>query len=111
MNQLRLRVVLYMEDGLWVAYSLEMDVIGVGETQESATEELKSNIEAQLSFSKQEQCSPFRAAPAPIQNLWDEANLAVLGFPGLRGRTRPTATEFLNWTGEQLSKIPAGQFA
>ena len=66
LNPLRLRVVLYVEDDPWVTRSLEMDVIGVGPTQASAGKELRRAIEAQLSFSKQEQCNPFRPAPVSI---------------------------------------------
>lgn len=107
---LRLRVVLYQEDGLWVAHSLEMDVIGVGETQEFAIEELKGNIEAQLSFAKFSNFSPFREAPASVQKLWVEANQSALGLVKENKKASPLRTEFLEWTQRQVSMILGSEY-
>lgn len=44
MISLRLRAVLYREDGLWVAHALEMDLIGTGATESAALPDLASFI-------------------------------------------------------------------
>ncbi|NJM37597.1 MAG: hypothetical protein HC845_06930 [Akkermansiaceae bacterium] len=54
MNSLRLRAVLYREDGLWIAHALEMDLIGTGATESAALRELRRNVDAQFSFATQE---------------------------------------------------------
>ena len=69
MNSLRLRAVLYREDGLWVAHALEMDLIGTGATESAALRELRGNVEAQLSFATQEGVNPFRPAPQEFQSV------------------------------------------
>ncbi len=92
MNSLRLRAVLYQEDGLWVAHALEMDLIGTGATESAALRELRGNVEAQLSFAAQEEMNPFRPAPPEIQALWEQTNLAAIGLGRSKAKERmPTA--------------------
>ena len=98
MKTLRLRAVIYPEDGLWVAHALEMDLIGTGATEAAALRELRSNVEAQLSFAKQEKTNPFSQAPLEIQKLWEETNLAALGMVGSKAKAPARSTRFLEWT-------------
>ena len=101
---------IYPEDGLWVAHALEMDVIGTGATEAAALRELRSNVEAQLSFAKQEQTNPFTPAPVGIQQLWDATNLAVLGMESSRMTAPARSTRFLEWTDVQVSRIGKNVF-
>ena len=110
MQTLRLRAIIYPEDGLWVAHALEMDLIGTGATEAAALRELRSNVEAQLSFAKQENINPFHPAPVAIQKLWDETNLAVLGLVSSRMKTPTRSTRFLEWTDVQVSRIGRNVF-
>ncbi len=110
MNKLLLRAVLYREDGLWVAHALEMDLIGTGATETAALRELRSNVEAQLSFAKQERMNPFRPAPEEIQNLWNETNLAALGIAKKRPKAEKRATRVLEWSDSQVSRIKGNHF-
>lgn len=110
MQTLRLRAVIYPEAGLWVAHSLEMDLIGTGATEAAALRELRANIEAQLSFAKQEQLNPFTPAPAEIQRLWDETNLSVLRFGRAKIMAPARSTRFLEWTEVQVSRIGSNVF-
>jgi hypothetical protein len=110
MQTLRLRAILYPEDGLWVAHALEMDLIGTGATEAAALRELRSNVEAQLSFAKQEKINPFHPAPVEIQKLWDETNLAVLGMLRSRMKAPARSTRFLEWTDVQVSRIGRNVF-
>lgn len=110
MKMLRLRAVLYPEDGLWVAHALEMDLIGTGATETAALRELRSNVEVQLSFAKQEQTNPFRPAPAEIQKLWEETNLAALGMEHSKSKTPARSTRFLEWNDAQVSRIKTNVF-
>ena len=110
MQKLRLRAVIYPEDGLWVAHALEMDLIGTGATEAAALRELRSNVEAQLSFAKQEKSNPFTPAPAEIQKLWEETNLAALGMVRSRIKTPRRSTRFLEWSDVQVSRIGRNVF-
>jgi predicted RNase H-like HicB family nuclease len=51
--RLDLRVVFYQESGFWVAHCLEMDVLGHGPDQETATENLAEAIGTQIEQSLQ----------------------------------------------------------
>lgn len=111
MAKLRLRAVTYREDDYWVAHSLEMDVIGVGNTEEEAVQELKGNSEAQLSFALFKGVNPFRPAPQKFQKMWDEANLSALGFkPGDRKPTFERQTRVIEWNRTQVSKFTEREF-
>lgn len=107
---LRLRAVLYREDGLWVAHALEMDLIGTGATEAAAVRELRSNVEAQLSFAKQENSNPFRPAPSEIQKLWEETNLAAIGMGRAKSKAITKTTRFMEWNDAQVSRIRANVF-
>lgn len=50
---LQIRVLIYREDGEWVARALEMDLLGFGKTEREAVAELQRAIEAQISFAHQ----------------------------------------------------------
>ena len=110
MPTLRLRAVIYPEDGMWVAHALEMDLIGTGATEAAALRELRSNVEAQLSLAKQEQANPFTPAPTEIQKLWEETNLAVLGMERPKMKASRRSTRFLEWTELQVSRIGKNVF-
>lgn len=111
MSTIRLRVVIYKEDGLWVAHSLEMDLIGVGNAPAAAVAELQGNVEAQLGFAKREGLNPFRAAPPEILALWDEGNLSALGVPASKkgpGRRKGAVVEdttVLEWNSADISGL------
>lgn len=51
--ELRLRVLTYREDKVYVAHALEMDLIGEGESANKAIQNLRGAVEAQLSFAVQ----------------------------------------------------------
>ncbi len=110
MNKVLLRVVLFREDGLWVAHALEMDLIGAGATETAAVHELRSNADAQLSFAKQENLNPFREAPSEIQKLWNEANLAALCMNRTRLTPGSPSTRVLEWNASQVSRIKGKRF-
>ena len=116
-----LRVVVYKEDGLWVAHSLEMDVIGCGTSPELAVEELKGNVEAQLSFAKFKKINPFRPAPESILKIWDDANLKALGFRSSTGssvsksrsdgrKKHSPVLQFLQWNQREVSRLPSNRY-
>ena len=105
MNSLRLRAVLYQEDGLWIAHALEMDLIGTGSTESAALRELRGNVEAQLSFATQEGTNPFRPAPQEIQSLWEETNLAAIGLGRGKAMASNQATRCLEWSESQVSRM------
>ncbi len=110
MNSLRLRAVLYLEDGLWVAHALEMDLIGTGATESAALRELRGNVETQLSFAAHEEMNPFRPAPPEIQALWEQTNLAAIGLGRSKAKTSTLATRCLEWSESQVSRMKSNAF-
>ena len=52
-HNLQIRVLIYREDGEWVARALEMDLLGFGKTEREAVGELQQAVEAQISFAHQ----------------------------------------------------------
>lgn len=110
MNSLRLRAVLYREDGLWVAHALEMDLIGTGTTESAALRELRGNVEAQLSFATQEGINPFRPAPQEFQSLWEETNLAAIGLGRAKAKAPNQTTRCLEWSESQVSRMKSNVF-
>ena len=117
--EMLLRYVTYPEDGLWVAHCLELDIIGVGETQDSAIKELKENSNAHLSFAKFKNISPLRSAPKHVQKLWEVTNMAALQVPapGERATKKPQSrltdapktrskASVMKWSARQISQLP-----
>jgi len=48
LGSIPIRVVLYQEDGRWIAHCLEFDLLGDGATQEDALQCLKGAIQTQI---------------------------------------------------------------
>lgn len=67
-----LRIVLYRENGQWVAHCLELDVCGSGSTRPEALESLRESVFMQLKFSIEHDTPEnfFRPAPSDIQQLF-----------------------------------------
>ena len=59
-----IRVVLYKEDGLWVAHCLEFDVVGSGNTKKRALTDLSQCIAIQLEQSLKHECQKNMFHPA-----------------------------------------------
>ena len=70
----------YVEEGDYVAHALEMDIIGVGDSWEEALEELKGNLEAQVSVAQDlgDDSVLFRPAPAHLFKRFKQAQEAQL---------------------------------
>ncbi|MGC3961337.1 MAG: hypothetical protein QM813_26440 [Verrucomicrobiota bacterium] len=80
---IHLRVLVCKEDSEFVARALEMDLIGYGKTEAEAIEELKGNIEAQVSFSNQINAEELlaRAADQEYFERWEKAQkMAIRGI-------------------------------
>lgn len=52
-QEIAIRVLTYFEDNAYFALAIDMDLLGCGETQESAINELNGAVEAQLAFAIQ----------------------------------------------------------
>lgn len=70
--EIPLHVLIYQEDGEWLAHLLEMDLVGAGETAEEAQASLHDAFEAQITFCVQENVDPFRPAPAKYFRMWNK---------------------------------------
>jgi hypothetical protein len=72
---LHIRVLICREDGEFVARALEMDLSGYGKSESEAVEELKSNIEAQISFASKMNDASLIEFPAEAEYFmrWEDA--------------------------------------
>ena len=71
-----LRVVLYQDQGVWIAHCLEFDLLGDGPTKEEAARQLEKAIATQFeSFLENKDINNlFSPAPAEIQRMFAEAD-------------------------------------
>jgi hypothetical protein len=95
-----LRVLIYLEDGEFVAHLLEMDLVGTGQTAVEAQKELHDAFEAQITFCLQNNVDPFRPAPQKLFNTWDELQSQFLQTKtgaGCQERNGPSAT-YINYS-------------
>ena len=76
-----IRVLIYQEDGEVLAHALEMDLVGCGETEEEAIEELEGLVRAQISFALQKDEKHLIHQPALQEffDRWEEAQRNVWG--------------------------------
>jgi hypothetical protein len=72
---LSFRVVVYRDGDVWTAHSLELDLVGSGETSEEALSELSEMIDCQVTFAMQagDASLIYHEAPPEIFELWEEA--------------------------------------
>jgi predicted RNase H-like HicB family nuclease len=77
------RTIGYRDDDRWIVHCLEMDLIGIGATPETALEELKEAIEMQITFAIQTDKPALLEHSAPIEiiRMYEEAQrIALSGF-------------------------------
>lgn len=79
-SDLEIRVLAYMEDGLWCALALEMNLRGHGKSPDEAMLDLEHAIEAQVSFAIQHQSlqSIFTLAEDRYLDLYESAGKEAL---------------------------------
>ncbi len=77
---LQIRVLIYREDGEYVARALEMDLLGYGKSQREAFEELKQAVEAQISFALQMSDPSLLGFPAQDEYFarWEDSQRKAL---------------------------------
>ena len=77
---LQIRVLIYREDGEFVARALEMDLLGFGKTERAAVESLKQAVEAQISFAHQMNDAGLIGFSAEVEYFkrWEEAQKKAL---------------------------------
>ena len=78
MQALRLRAVIYPEDGLWVAHALEMDLIGTGATEAAALRAhlmlYKETPDGKVSF-------PIPTSSSEVAGPYQKAAIRRFGLP------------------------------
>ena len=77
---LSIRVLIYKEDGQFVAHALELDILGYGKTESAAKKELEGLLDNQLSFAACMEKPEIVNFPAPKEffDRWEKANQAQL---------------------------------
>jgi len=91
---LRVRVLLYEEDGEICAHALEMDLLGYGKTDKEAISELSGMIKSQISFARFKNDDSLLLFPADKEfyERWETSYQAALKkevFPD-----KPTGMDF-----------------
>lgn len=71
------RVLLYRDEGEWIAHSLELDLVGNGENEEEAKNELAGAIVTQVEFCHEKGWDPFSPAPEDVFQMWEKVQLAT----------------------------------
>lgn len=90
-SERRLRVLIFQEDGTWVAQVLEHNIAAHGETPYAALAAIQLSIKAHALFDTRYQRSPFsRLKPAP--SIYFEAFERAQPLPGLP-KTHPEIAE------------------
>ncbi len=69
------RVLLYRDEGEWIAHSLELDLVGTGENEEEAKKELVGAIVTQVEFCHEKGWDPFSPAPENVFKIWEKVQL------------------------------------
>ncbi len=84
-----LRIVLYQQDGDWIAHCLEFDLCGDGNTQEEALDNLDRAIFIQIeeSVAHDNAANLFSPADARIFQMFAEGKDRVVSVPAIRLNT------------------------
>ena len=74
-EELSFRVLLYKEDGEWTAHALELDLIGSGESEDSALADLHKAVGCQISFAIQKKDISMLSREVPKEYFvrWKES--------------------------------------
>jgi hypothetical protein len=74
------RVLIYKEDNQFVAHALDFDLLGCGETEDAAKQELQHLVANQLTFAHEREKTEMVNFPAPKEffERWEEAGRAQL---------------------------------
>lgn len=67
----KLRVVVYEEQGLWVAHGLEYSIVGVSKTFESVRDDFSSQVEDQVAGDRKAGQEPFYGFRPALKRFWD----------------------------------------
>jgi hypothetical protein len=108
-----IRVLVSREGNEFSARALELDLLGYGRTAEEAVEQLRSAVEAQISFAHQMGSPELLGFPAEQEYFarWEQAQK-----DGLRARLlgdRPVRVKaracFINFTDEEIRSMARGR--
>lgn len=104
------RVLIYKEDGRFVAHALDYDLLGYGRTEEEARRELEQVVENQLSFAATTKAKPEMInfpAPKEFFNRWERVNQAQRSGKKTRNKTLGLATKaaVIGFTISELKKL------
>jgi len=70
MPDLKLRAVLFQEEGWWVAQCLEFDVAAQARTQADVVYELERILVGRFLVSAEKRCEPFAGVPPAPRRYW-----------------------------------------
>jgi hypothetical protein len=112
-HSLQIRILIYEENGEYIAHALEMDLLGNGGTEKEALNTLCGLIDCQISFARQQNDDSlllFRA-PSEYFKRWERAHQAAL-----KNSVFPERSVTLNWKAvyvtldDRLSRLPKRTF-
>ena len=111
---IQIRVLICKEDGEYIARALELDLLGYGKTEAEAVEELKTAVEAQISFARKMNDENLINFPAEKTyfNRWEEAQMKAMKMELLEEKSvklQAVAT-FISFSQEELAVLRQKQF-
>ncbi len=111
---LQIRVLIYREDGEWVARALEMDLLGFGKTEREAVAELQRAVEAQISFAHQTNDASLINFPAEPEffKRWEDAQKKAMRSEILGDKSVKLAARslMLSFTPAELKALRTRRF-
>jgi predicted RNase H-like HicB family nuclease len=111
---LQIRVLIYREDGEWVARALEMDLLGFGKTEREAAGELQQAVEAQISFAHQTNDASLINFPAEPEffKRWEEAQKKAMRSEILGDKSVKLAAraQVISFTAAELKVLRTRRF-
>src|SRR6266705_5282156 len=110
-----IRVLLYKDDGDFVAHALEMDLVAYGDSERTALKELHELVCCQISFAHQQGDDSLVNFPASrdLFDRWETAHAAALKSQILPDKSVKMNTKavFIRFSKSELSHIIRRKFS
>lgn len=111
---IQIRVLIYKEDGEFVARALELDLVGYGKTESEAVDELKKAVEAQISFAHQMNDTGLLLFESEKEYFirWEDAHRKALSSQILGDKSVKMAAKaiVITFTKEEIRALKSHQF-
>jgi len=100
-----IRVVVYRDEGSWVSHALDMDVVGCGDSEQEAFDQMRDAVESQITFCRQKKIDPIQHAPRKYFEMWTQVQEAVLQRAAKIAKKKAFDDRFARFLDFPLNKI------